>query len=57
MTLRKFTINVDENVLPGLRDYFAEGVDIMSENGDPEDVESVEATLAEIDAAIEELYN
>ena len=56
--MRKVTITVDEHVLPGLRDYFAEGVDILSEeDADPEMFESVKATLNEIDAAMETLYN
>lgn len=58
MALRKFQITVDENVLGGLRDYFEEGVEFLSE--DPsrtEELESVKETLAEIDAALDKLYS
>ena len=56
--MKRFTITVDENVLDGLRDYFAEGVEILEEDEHtlPGALESVKATLAEIDAAMETLY-
>ena len=56
--MRKVTITVDEYVLEGLRDYFAEGVDILEEDEQtlPGALESIKATLAEIDAAMDTLF-
>lgn len=54
-SIRRFTISVDENVIGGLRDYFAEGIDIMEESESAESIESVQKTLDEIDDILDQL--
>lgn len=59
MTLRTFSIEIDELTLEGLRDYIASGIEEIED--DPNvlagAVASLQRTLDQIDAAIEQLHD
>lgn len=58
MNLRTFPIEIDELTLEGLRDYVASGIEEIEDdpNVAPGAVESLQRTLDQIDAAIEQLH-
>lgn len=59
MALRTFPIEIDELTLEGLRDYIASGIEEIED--DPNvlagAVASLQRTLDQIDAAIEQLHD